>query len=217
MRSGIPLDVEVIGGQHYVGAFAGLLDEKLQVSTHDGVVEVPLPVVVAVLVEGVSYAPEPFLLGVQRWGQELVEQAVRVPRPALVACSSALWAGAGPALLGDWKGFAAYSLLEVSFLGAGAVMIVNEQYGPLLPLAALEGLLHVWAAGDSVRESKRRRARAELALLPTLVPGEGSSATLGLGLAVHLGAPTTVGPQGTIPRTGACVETGLTGPCPFPY
>lgn len=216
LRSGIPLVVEVIGGQRYEGAFVGLRANHLRVSTHDGLLEVPVPVITAVSVQGVSYEPEAFLEGVQRWGQELAEQAVRVPPPALVACSSVLWAGAGPALLGDWQAFAAYSLLEASFLGAGAVMIVNEQYGPLLPLAALEVLLHGWAAGDSVRESRRRRSRAELAVMPTLHPASGSAPVVGLGLALHVGAPASAVYTGVLPWSDACSVPGLTGPCSFP-
>ncbi len=212
LRSGIALELEVVGGERYQGAFVGLEDPMLLLSTSEGVEELPMPVVLEVSVEGQPYSPEAFLEGVQRWGQVLVDEAVRVPPPLLVGGLSVLWAGAGPAALGDRKAAFAYSILELSFIGAGAVMISNDQYGPLLPLAALDGLLHFWAVSESVRESKRRRSRAKLALTPTVGASGAGGDALGIGLWLHAGAPASSGPS----VVGPCVEPGLTGPCTLP-
>ncbi len=213
IRDGIGLVVEVIGGERYEGAFVGLAQERLKLSTHDGLIELPVPVLVGVEVEGAPYSVEAFREGVRAWGRALVDASVRTPRPVVVVGLSVLWAGAGPAALGQWKSAGAYSLLEASFLGAGAVMIANEQYGPLLPLAALDGLLHVWAATDSAREARRRRARAHLAVavLPSWSAGtEGQQVSPCLML--RWGAPPSV--------VSSRVEQGgplsLTGAGPFP-
>jgi hypothetical protein len=212
IRSGLPLEVQLLGDQRYEGAFVGLEDQRLLLSTREGVVELPLPALVAVTIEGQRYSPEAFLEGTRRWGRQLIESSARVPPPVLVAGASVLWAGAGPAVLGDWKGFAAYSLLEASFIGAGAVMISNDQYGPLLPLAALDVLLHVWAGSEGVRESKRRRSRARLAVTPLWFPGDGAEHPPTFGLAVGPAG----GGAGIAPVSGPCRELALTGPCPFP-
>lgn len=216
LHSGIGLEIEALGGLRYQGAFSGLMEDQLLISTREGVLEIPMPVVLSVQVEGVAYAPEAFLEGVRRWGQELVDEAVRTPRPVLVGGLSVLWAGAGPAALGDWKSAAAYSLLEVSFIGAGVVMISNDQYGPLLPLGALDALLHVWAVSDSVRESRRRRSRARLAVLPQLALSDQAAPELGVGLVLTIGGPATPSNQATLLWSPACAEPGLTGACSLP-
>lgn len=216
IRSGLPLELELLGDQRYEGAFVGVEEKQLLLSTYDGLIRLPLPALVAVTIEGWRYSPEAFLQGTQRWGQELIEQSARVPRPVLVAGASVFWAGAAPAMLGDWKGFAAYSLLEASFIGAGVVMVSNDQYGPLLPLAALDLLLHVWAGTEGVRESKRRRARTRLALTPIVVPGEGGERPVAFGLVLGPAGAGGLGSAGFPTGPVPCVESALTGPCPFP-
>jgi hypothetical protein len=216
IHSGLRLEVEAIGAVRYEGAFSGMGDEHLLLSTRDGVVEIPMAVVLSIEIGGVSYGPEAFTEGARRWGQAMLDEAVRTPRPVLVGGLSVLWAGAGPAALGNWKSAAAYSVLEASFLGAGAVMIANEQYGPLLPLAALDALLHAWAAGDSVRESRRRRSRADLAIAPLGQPVGATEQGLGVALVLRIGGPPAAqAGMGRAPAD-ACVEPGLTGACSFP-
>ena len=217
LAAGTPLELEVVGGQRYEGAFVGIEDPILQLSTRDGVVDIPLPAVVVVNIDGVPYSTEAFREGARQWGQALLDEALRVPHPFLAGASSVLWAGAGPAVLGDRKSAFAYTILEISFIGAGAVMISNEQYGPLLPLAALDVMLHVWAGAESVRESKRRRSRAKLVLAPAVVTLGGSTPVVGLGLVLRAGAPESSVSKGALPSSASCGEPGLTGPCSFPY
>jgi hypothetical protein len=216
LHSGIGIEIEAMGDLRYEGAFSGMDEQMLLLSTREGVLEIPMPVVLNVLVEGDPYAPDAFIEGVRRWGQEMIDQAVRTPRPVLVGGLSVVWAGAGPAALGQWKSAAAYSLLEVSFIGAGAVMIANEQYGPLLPLGALDALLHVWAVSDSVRESRRRRSRAQLAVLPRLALSDHAEPELGVGLVLRIGGPATPATHTALPWALASGEPGLTGACSLP-
>jgi hypothetical protein len=217
LYDGIEMDVSALGQVRYSGAFAGMADDQLRLSTPDGVVEVPMPVIEQVTISGVVYGPDEFSEGLRRWGQQLLDEVARVPHPALVGGLSVVWSGAGPAALGDWKGALSYTLLEGCFVGAGAVMVIEEQYGPLLPLAALDLLLHVWAVSDSVRESKRRRARAALAVGPLALPAAGSEHPMGLGFSVTFGPPPGNAAKGTWTLDDSCTEMGLTGACSFPY
>ncbi len=217
VRDGLPLQIVALGGQRFDGAFVAIEGEALAISTREGLVELPLPIVVSVEVEGVEYSREAFLEGVHAWALMAKAQALSTPPPALVGASSVLWAGAGPAMLGDWDGFLAYTVLEASFIGAGAVMVWNEQYGPLLPLAALDLFLHIWAGTDAVREARRRRRRAKLATTLSLAPaGERS---LGLGLAITIG-PSGSGSavsEGGLRSCDPHLSTALTGDCSLPY
>jgi len=196
IRAGIELVAVALGGERFSGSFVAIEEGSLQLSTRQGPRAIPLPILTAVEIGGQSYAPEPFLEGVRQWSAALREQALSTPPPLLVGTLSLLWSGAGPAALGDWDGFVTWSLLEAALLGAGAVMVVNEQYGPLLPLAALDLMLHGWSAGESVGEARRRRRRAETVVSFAPVAGSLGDGSRGIGAALVVqfgGPPSAVG------------------------
>ncbi len=214
---GLPLQVEALGGETFVGAFVIIEDDVLALSTRQGIVEIPIPVITNVVVDGLSYSRDAFLEGVRLWAEAVRAEALRTPSPLVVGGLSVLWAGAGPAALGDWDAFLAYTVLETSFIGAGAVMVANEQYGPLLPLAALDVLLHVWAGSDAVRESRRRRRRMRLATAAMPVSAIGDMRGPGVVVTFVVGGSGAAVSKGAIPTSGACTEPGLTAHCSFPY
>jgi hypothetical protein len=217
IRDGVPMQVEVLGGQRFDGAFVGIEDDTLELSMRDGPADLPLPIVVSVEIGGVVYPRDSFLEGVRIWSQELRDRALRTPPPVLVGASCVLWAGAGPALLGDWDGFLAYTVLEASFIGAGAIMVADGQFGPLLPLATIDLLLHAWAGVDSVRESRRRRRRMKFSTSLAVGTHGGDLPVLGVTVGYGSwdgGAAVSGAGQGT---SGECGSGGLTGHCSFPY
>ena len=82
------------------------------------------------------------------------------PHPVLVAGASMLWAGAGHALLGEWKEARGYSIVEGVILGAAAYNVYRRSaLGVLVSLAALDLLFKLYAAEESMQLTRVRRAR----------------------------------------------------------
>ena len=221
LREGLPLQVSLLGGQTVQGAFATVEGEVLRLATPEGVLDLPFALVTELRVDGQPYPPEAFLEGVRRWSAGAASEARSGPPPVLVGVASALWAGGGPALLGQWRSCLAYSAVESCLIGAGAIMVARGQYGPLLPLAALDVLLHAWSGAESVTAARRqrRRARALGAVDLALGVGPGGGGTPGLTLGVRVGSREGAGVLGNAGpgALGACSAPGLTEPCPFPY
>jgi hypothetical protein len=216
VRLGIPLTVEVLGGERFDGAFVAWEHDLLVLTTRDGQKRIGLPLILSVEVEGDVCTPQAFLEGVRRWSEAQRLDALGTPAPVLVAGASVLWAGAGPAMLGRWKSCLAYSLVEASLLGAGGVMVAKGQYGPLLPLAALDVLVRAWAVGDSVHEAQRRRRRANAFVGLAPLPGAGSQGSM-TGVAVVAHWPAKADSPADSPVPPAPSPVGLTAAGPFPY
>jgi len=199
---GLPLLVTVVGGGRFEGAFVSFGEDHLRLSTRDGVIGIAFPLVVSVGVGEGEVPPEVFLAAVRSWSEAARGEALASPPPALVGGASLLlWAGAGPAILGEWKRFAAYSVLEGALLGAGGIMLAKGQYGPLLPLGALDALVRGWAGAEAVDEARRRRRRAAAFAGGMLFPSgdPGATPVAGFVLTVPLGA--AVGPRATVEGT----------------
>ncbi|MFH1466245.1 MAG: hypothetical protein ABIO70_17810 [Pseudomonadota bacterium] len=216
LRLGLPLVVSVLGGERLEGAFVAYERDRLVLSTREGQKEIGLPLILSVEVEGSSFTPEAFVEGVRRWSEAQRLDALSTPPPVLVGGASVLWAGAGPAMLGRWDSFLAYSIVEGALLGAGAVMVARGQYGPLLPLAALDVLVHGWAAGDSVHEARRRRRRANalVGFVPFSDSGDGGFA---VGFTLTARGSGDADSASSSQAEAALPAAALTAPGPFPY
>lgn len=216
VRLGVPLAVVVLGGERFEGAFVAWEHDHLVLSTRDGQKEIGQPLIEAVEVDGVDCTPQAFLEGIRRWSEAQRLDALSTPPPALVGGACVLWAGAGQAILGNWKAFLAYSVVEASFVGAGGVMIARGQYGPLLPLAALDVLVRGWAVGDGVHEARLRRRRADAFVVLAPLPGSGDAGpAAGLAVVARWPSHEATGEAPTTP--GGASSVGLTASGLFPY
>jgi hypothetical protein len=85
------------------------------------------------------------------------------PPPWSAGLASGLWAGGGPALLGDWRTCLGYTAVELGLIGAAALFVHERQYGNLVPTLLIDGLLRAHAVSASTSEARRRRRIKELA------------------------------------------------------
>lgn len=99
---------------------------------------------------------------------ELVEAEARVstaaagptPHPAVVTAASAVWAGAGPALLGDRRQAVWLSVAEAALLtGAAYGAFSAESWNVIVPMVGVDLALHGWAARDARRRALTLRRR----------------------------------------------------------
>lgn len=89
------------------------------------------------------------------------------PPVAVVGAASILWPGTGQLLLGDWRSFVGYSVLEVGLVGAAVWWVfVEGNAAPVVPIAALSGAFRVWSAADAVYTARKRRALVGLVPFP---------------------------------------------------
>lgn len=147
---------EVVGGWFY-----DVDDQFIVLSGDNRFAEVPLALVVGVVHDG---TPEPLDLFFEDVAQARARSVVigdlRAPAPAAVIGMSFVWAGSGHAALGDWRGFAGYSVVECAILGTAAWNISQEpNLAVLLPLAGLDLIFKGYAAGESARIARSRRSR----------------------------------------------------------
>lgn len=99
---------------------------------------------------------------------ELVEAEARAhraaagptPHPAAVTAASVVWAGAGPALLGDRRQAVWMSVAEVALLsGAAYGAFSAESWNVIVPMVGVDLALHGWAARDARRRALTLRRR----------------------------------------------------------
>lgn len=131
-------------------------------ASEQGLAEVPLVLINAVAVNGQPMSLPVFEAELaESWRASMLIDGERIgpaPPPAVVAGASMVWAGAGHAALGEWKSFGLYSGVEVALLGLAALNLTQEDLRPLPALLALDVLFKIYAAQESARIAKRRRA-----------------------------------------------------------
>lgn len=82
------------------------------------------------------------------------------PPPAAVTAASVVWAGAGPALLGDRRQAVWLSVAEVALLtGATYGAFSAESWNVIVPMVGVDLALHGWAARDARRRALTLRRR----------------------------------------------------------
>ena len=81
----------------------------------------------------------------------------------LVVSGNMACCGLGHAALGDGKGFARYAILDAIFLGAAAFAVLEGPgWGLAVPVIGLDVGFRMYASGDALRTTQRRRARLGL-------------------------------------------------------
>lgn len=132
----------------------------------------PIDLIASVQTNGVSTPIEAFRAELSVAAQALAPEE-GVPHPATVTVAAAIWPGAGPALLGNWRDAAALTGLELAVIGAGALAARNDGgMGVFIPLAGLEVLMRVVTVDEVRREARRRRGGKPLRP-PDLTPTAG--------------------------------------------
>jgi hypothetical protein len=156
------LELQIAGGSHLSGWFYSVADGVLTLSGGDTFQSVPVASITSVRRDGELLPLDRFHAEVGA-AQATLEafRADPPPHPAagVVIGASVLWAGAAPAAVGDWKRFAAYSVVEGVLVGTAIANVSAGSGAVLLPLAALDILFKGYAAGESVRVTKKRRAQ----------------------------------------------------------
>lgn len=154
------LTLTLTGGVDVTGWFLRAESDQVVLSSKSGIVEVPL-----VLVESVVCNDEPMPLvefqaeAAEAWG---LLEAFRAdppphPHPAATVGLSLLWAGSGHAALGDWRGFATYTVVETVLLSSIALNVATNNPQPIPSLIALDLIFRGWSARESARVARRRQ------------------------------------------------------------
>lgn len=159
------LTLTLVGGASLTGWFVGVDQGVLRVSGDNRFTDVALDQVLAVRRDGEEMALQDFLVEAAEAQARL--EALRAdppstPPPALVGGASMLYAGAGHAALGEWKGAATWALVDSVILSAAAYnLFVEDSIPAAIPVLALDLLIKGAAAGDAARIARRRRRLLE--------------------------------------------------------
>jgi len=167
------LRVRLAGGAEIEGWYYACADGVLTLSGNDTLHRVPVVSVVSVERDGAPLAMQVFHAEVAT--EQATLDAFRAdppphPRPGVVVGAAALWAGAAPAAVGDWKRAAGYSLVEGVIVGTALANINAGSGAVLIPLAALDILFKGYAAGEAVRVTRKRRRRLRPAAVEREAP-----------------------------------------------
>lgn len=156
------LELELAGGVQIAGWFYSVADGVLTVSGDNRFQSVPVAAVTSVRRDGAPLAMDRFHAEVS--ASQATLDAMRADPPphppsGVVMGAAVLWAGAAPAAVGNWKKFAAYSVVEGVLVGTAIANVSAGGGAVLFPLLALDVLFKGYAAGEAVRVTKKRRGQ----------------------------------------------------------
>jgi hypothetical protein len=154
------LTLTLTGDVEVSGWFLRAEFDRIVISGETGIVEVPLVLIESAQRNGVPMAEAELELEVaEAWSLLEAFRAEPPPHPHPVATVglSMLWAGGGHAALGDWRGFATYSVVESVLLSSIALNIAINNPQPLPSLIALDVIFRGWSARGSARVARRRQ------------------------------------------------------------
>ncbi|MCB9758846.1 MAG: hypothetical protein H6739_03325 [Alphaproteobacteria bacterium] len=154
----------LVAGGEVEGWFLATDGVSIRLTTRNEIVEIPVALVESAWLNG-QPLPLSALDDELSQAAAVVEQRAQdlaldpAPPVWLVAGGSALWPGAGHAMMGDWGSFAGYTAIELVFLGTMSYwLFYRETPGPVLPILALDVIFRAYAVGDATRAARRRRA-----------------------------------------------------------
>ena len=170
------LVLELQGGARVEGWYVGVDRGVLRLSGHDRFADVPVSLVTRVTRDGAAMPLSLFLDEVSQAQADLDafrEHPPAHPPPLAVAGVSMLYAGAGHAALGDWKGAAGWAAVDTGILAVAAWNVWgDDRPAAALPALALSALIKAAAAGEAAHIARRRRRRMEgLGPLPSSPAG----------------------------------------------
>ncbi|MCB9791835.1 MAG: hypothetical protein H6741_03825 [Alphaproteobacteria bacterium] len=169
------LDLTLVAGGEVRGYFYACHEGALSLTSDGALTRVNLSLVEAAQVDGAAMPLDLLRAEVEACYEERIRAAtdpnVRRPPPLAVGAASALWPGAGHAMLGDWGTALGYSLVELGLIGAASYWLIGQdQPGPIIPIIALDLVFRTYSVADSSREARRRR---QVALTPMSGGGAG--------------------------------------------
>lgn len=156
-RSGTPLRLVLVGGEVREGYFVTVQQDSLRFADGSDIQSVDLALVEQIVIDGTPVSPEQLREAVEALLEERSHDDLPRPAPATVAVLSVLWPGAGHLALGKKGTFWGYSAVEAVFLGVGAYLLYEEEYGQMVPIAFLDLMFRAYAADDAARTARRRR------------------------------------------------------------
>ena len=154
------LTLTLTGEVEVSGRFLRAESDRIVLSGEVGIVEVPLVLIESAQRNGLPMGEAELQLEVaEAWA---LLEAFRAdppphPHPAAAVGLSLLWAGGGHAALGDWRGFATYSVVESVLLSSIALNVAINNPQPLPSLIALDVIFRGWSARESARVARRRQ------------------------------------------------------------
>lgn len=152
-----PVRLELVAGGEVAGTLVSWDNERVRVLGAGGMVEVPLALVAQAELGGRTLSgPE---LRVELGPSPGASAAPVGPAPAVVGAASALWPGAGQALLRERGAALGYVVVDALLVGGAVYMLAREQ-NPVgaLPFIGLDLVIRGYAAAEAVEEARRRRA-----------------------------------------------------------
>lgn len=159
------LTLALHGGAIVTGWYVGVDAGVLRLSGNNRFTNVPLDQVQAVQRDGEPVELALFLAEAAQAQAALDALRADPPRtapPAVAFGASLVWAGAGHAAAGDWKGAAGWAAVDAVLLGAAAWNLGAERsMGAALPIFAIDLLVRGVAAGDAARIARRERRRLD--------------------------------------------------------
>lgn len=157
--------LQLDGGAVVTGWYVGVDGGVLRLSGDNRFTDIPVDQVIAVQRDGEPLDLEDFQAEVtdaQALLDALRADPPATPPPAVAFTTSLLWAGAGHATMGEWKGAAAWAAIDATLLAAAAWNLFGEKsLGAAVPVLALDVLVRGVAAGDAARIARRRRRQLQ--------------------------------------------------------
>jgi hypothetical protein len=173
--------VHFAGGDVLEGGLSKIDENAITLATDKGLRVIPLPLVQEIEVDGKVVALDEVSKAAEAWRATQRARVEVSPRPWIPATASALWAGAGYAVLHEPRSALAYSIVELGLLGAGGWMLHVEEYGNAIIAGVLDVFLHGYTATEVAREARWRRRTLGIAIIPC---GRGAWSA-----SIRLGAP----------------------------
>jgi hypothetical protein len=152
----VPVTLELLDGREMAVTTLGLAGGQLRVRSQEGTVDVPIALIVWCRWGEHLISGDQIPVALERWGSEVRTRYPHPPAPHWTGLASAVYPGAGHALLGDWRSAGRYGLLEAVFLGTTVFLVLTAQAGAVLPVAALDMTLRAVTVAETVREARRR-------------------------------------------------------------
>ncbi|HCH62264.1 MAG: hypothetical protein CL927_08705 [Deltaproteobacteria bacterium] len=148
------------------GWYYGSLDGVLTVSGDGRLLDVSVDAIASVVRNGEPWPLSELLADVAI--EQAKEDAWRLAPPPhppgwLVVSGNMACCGLGHAALGDGRGFARYAIIDAVLLGAAAYAVLEGPgWGLAVPVVGLDIGFRIYASGDALRATQRRRARLGL-------------------------------------------------------
>ncbi len=163
------LVLDLPAGVEVSGQIVSADEEEIILSEGNERHVVPWVLIEQASVNGQSVSVSQLQREAQTWEVQHEVDLSHLPAPpvGLVIAASLVWPGTGQLLLGDPRGFLAYSGVEVVLLSVAAYnLFVVEQTGPLLPLAGVDALFRIYSAYEAQQTARKRRTPLHLSVLP---------------------------------------------------